>query len=219
MINNELQPGIFRKVILSSAIVSFLCGVLGGCGTGSSTRLQGTKTTGLHGKMSGGQQPIYNASIYLYAAGNTGYGSAFPYAGGAASLLGSHVVMTDTAGNFDITGDYSCPSASTEIYLEGVGGTPDAALADSNANITMLAALGPCGNLSTLKFITMNELTTVASAYALAPFMDGAVEHWDERLKSSWTDERVCLSQYAGERAIWADQHGLASSGRQHSGE
>jgi len=111
--------------------------------------------------------------VYLYAAGNSGYGSAYPYPNGASSLLGSHVVTTDTTGSFNITGDYTCPTLATEVYLEAVGGTPDGTLTDNNPNVIMLAALGPCGNLSGASFITMNELTTVASAWSLAPFMTG----------------------------------------------
>ena len=36
-----------------------------------------------------------------------------------------------------------------------------------------MAALGPCNNLTSSTYIVINELTTVASVYALAPFMSG----------------------------------------------
>jgi hypothetical protein len=166
-----------RTVSFAAIVLSSLCLTLGGCAMSSSTSGSIDPGTGtgpaLQGKVYGGQQPLYGATVYLYAAGSTGYGSAYPYANGAKSLLGSHVVTTDATGSFNITGDYSCPSAATEVYLEAVGGTPDGALADANNNVIMLAALGPCGNLSQATYITMNELTTVASVWSLAPFMTG----------------------------------------------
>ncbi|MGC2497101.1 MAG: hypothetical protein WA374_05130 [Acidobacteriaceae bacterium] len=125
----------------------------------------------LSGRVMGGQQPINGAIVQLYAAGNTGYGSAYPYTTGT-SLLGNHSVVTSGSGDFNITGDYTCPSSSTQVYIEAIGGVPIAGEA-ANPNIITLAVLGPCGNLPSVSFITINELTTVASVWALAPFMTG----------------------------------------------
>jgi hypothetical protein len=125
--------------------------------------------TALHGRVMGGQQPVGSSTLALYAAGNSGYGSAFLYTSGT-SLLGSHVVVSDPTGGFSISGDYTCPSGSTEVYLVATGGNPGGG---PNANLAVMAALGPCGNLSSSTFINMNELTTVASVWALSPFMSG----------------------------------------------
>lgn len=75
----------------------------------------------------GGQQPINQATIQLYAAGKTGYGSAYPYTAGT-SLLGNHVVTTSGEGDFNITGDYTCPSASAEVYITPVLASLDTGL-------------------------------------------------------------------------------------------
>jgi hypothetical protein len=164
---------------LAAVVLSSLCLTLVGCGMGSVSSTAappvGGQTSGskMQGKVFGGQQPLINARVYLYAATTSGYGVGYPYANGATSLLGSNQVFTDVNGNFNLSGLYTCPSDSTAVYLEAVGGTPDTVLADNNPNVIMMVALGPCGAASQDSFITMNELTTVASAYALAPFMTG----------------------------------------------
>jgi len=156
-----------------------LCVALTGCAGGNSVATTTTinppvatpQSASLFGRVIGGQQPINGAIIQLYAAGNIGYGSAYQYVTGT-SLLGNHSVVTSGSGDFNITGDYTCPSSSTQVYIEAIGGVPIAGEA-ANPNIITLAALGPCGNLPSVSFITINELTTVASVWALAPFMTG----------------------------------------------
>ena len=126
----------------------------------------------LKGSLHGGQQPIVGATVQLYATGSTGYGSAATYSSGT-SLLGTNVVTTDAHGDFDITGDYTCPSAATPVYLVGTGGNPGLGAGGSNPSLAIMAALGPCGALASSTFISVNELTTVASIWPLSPFMTG----------------------------------------------
>ncbi len=125
----------------------------------------------LHGTVHGGQQPVNGSTLQLYAAGSTGYGSAYTYSSGT-SLLGTHVVKTDINGGFNITGDYTCPTPATEVYLVATGGYPGPT-APANNNIALMAALGPCGLLSGSTNVNINEITTVASVWALSPFMTG----------------------------------------------
>ena len=166
--------GALRR-IAAGLVCAALCVALSGCAGGNSaavtTTVAAPLAATLSGRVMGGQQPINGAIIQLYAAGNTGYGSAYTYATGT-SLLGNHSVVTSGSGDFNITGDYTCPSSSTQVYIEAIGGVPIAGEA-ANPNIITLAALGPCGNLPSVRFITINELTTVASVWALAPFMTG----------------------------------------------
>ena len=133
--------------------------------------------TSAHGRLMGGQQPIAGASIYLYAAGASGYGGA------ATSLLtasagnqdgsGNWYVKTDASGNWAITGDWSCPAlpSPSYLYVLALGGNPG--VSSANPNIALVAALGPCSGVSASTYVTVNELTTVASVWALAPFMTG----------------------------------------------
>jgi hypothetical protein len=136
-----------------------------------------TAPTSAHGRVMGGQQPVTGASIYLYAAGAGGYGSA------AASLLtssagnqdgsGNWYVKSDSNGNWAISGDWSCPSSPSPSYLYvlALGGIPAGSTA--NPNLALLAALGPCSGVNSSTYVMVNEVTTVASIWALSPFMTG----------------------------------------------
>ncbi len=118
----------------------------------------------MRGQVTGGQQPVSGASIYLYAAGTSGNGQ------GAVNLL-RNAVLTDANGSFGLTGDYTCPSASTQVYLVSSGGNPGLATGTNNSAALMMAALGDCGNLTSSTFTNINEVTTVAAAYALNRFL------------------------------------------------
>jgi hypothetical protein len=123
------------------------------------------------GTVHGGQQPVANVRVHLYAAGSTGYGSAYNYATGT-DLLGNNVVTTDAFGNFTLP-NYTCPSSTTNVYFVGIGGNPVAGMG-ANSNLALMAAFGPCPASNSNYFVNINELTTVAAVYALAPFMTGA---------------------------------------------
>jgi hypothetical protein len=157
---------------VSAVLLSAASLVLAGCSGFTATVPVTVPGVALHGVLHGGQQPIANATMQLYAAGSTGYGSAYPYPNGATSLLGTNVVTTDANGGFTITGDYTCPTAATEVYLVGTGGNPGPGQ-PVNSSIALMAALGPCGNLSASTNLVINEITTVASVWALSPFMTG----------------------------------------------
>ena len=74
------------------------------------------------------------------------------------------------------TGSYTCGQSSTgtsipataQLYLVATGGTTTSTT--SNPALTMVTAVGPCSNLSSTSFDTLNEITTAAAAWALAPF-------------------------------------------------
>ena len=149
---------------LASILAASASVALAGCSMG---RLQPESVTPsavtLHGKVHGGQQPVANTSIQLYAAGATGNGSA-----GTALLV--NPVFTDSNGAFDISGDYTCPSANSQVYITATGGNPGLPGNVNNHALALLAALGDCGSLASVQSISINELTTVAAAWALAPF-------------------------------------------------
>ena len=171
-----------RPLLLSTFVASIL---LTGCSL--SPTAEPTPQTGatIQGRVHGGQQPVVGASVYLYAAGTSGYG------GSSVSLLNSSVqtnnpsnsgkdasgnyhVTTDSNGNFSIGSDYSCTSGQ-QVYLYVVGGNPGAG---SNSAVGMLAILGSCptaGNFAgATPFVFVNEVSTITAAYAFAGYATDA---------------------------------------------
>jgi hypothetical protein len=162
--------------------------LLTGCGANMAAIGTGGSGALLQGRVHGGQQPVVGAQIQLYAAGASGYGStATPlipvgsYARGGApgcvsggGVTCSANVLTDANGSFTITGDYNCPSANAQVYLVASGGNPGLAPGTQNNKLVMMAALGACGRLSSSTTIYIDEVTTAAAAWALAPFLQSA---------------------------------------------
>jgi hypothetical protein len=162
------------RSILASLVLTTLGLVMTGCGTDTQTQSTTVQGSAFQGKAYGGQQPIVGAVIKLYAAGTNGYGSAATdILTGPLGTYPNAYATTGAGGAFNITGDYTCPSYNTQVYLVSIGGNPGLADGTNNAGIGLMAALGPCGALSASTFVLMNELTTVASVWALSPFMSG----------------------------------------------
>lgn len=152
----------------------------------------------LSGHVYGGQQPIWQGHVYLMKASKSGYGTTSTSLLQSASnttadttVLGTpgnpvYYVTTDSGGNFNITGDYTCsynattPADSDQLYLVGLSGnttfTPGTTPTGGSTNpyIGEMAVLGQCPSNGTfaghLSYIYVNEVSTVAAAYALAGF-------------------------------------------------
>jgi hypothetical protein len=113
----------------------------------------------LNGKVLSGTTPVAGAQVQLYSVGQTGYGSA-------PTPVLSAPVATDTSGAFTFT--YNCPTAPGDlVYLVASGGNPGAG---ANPSLQLMASVGSCGTAATTSNVVINEVTTVASAYALAQF-------------------------------------------------
>ncbi|MEI9979861.1 MAG: hypothetical protein WDN23_12860 [Edaphobacter sp.] len=118
----------------------------------------------LNGVVQAGTQPVVGALVSLYAAGTSGYASAsIPI----ASPKATGTITTDSTGSFKIPAGYSCPQLTSQVYLVAVGG--QIGTNDPNPNLALMTALGACSNLSSSP-VVVNEVTTVASASALASF-------------------------------------------------
>lgn len=156
---------INRQSVLFVASSTVAALLLSGCGMTSSpiktTGPTGTSTPATYsGKVMGGQQPVGGITLQLYLTGTSGYGAA-------ATPLGASFTTT-AYGNFNFP-SYTCPGDSRQLFLVGTGGTPIGG--SPNANLALTVGLGAC--TTTPPFINMNELTTVATVYALSGFMTG----------------------------------------------
>ena len=157
------QPATF-----AAAAVTAACLLLSGCAfnaapavsTGPGTATSQIKVTG---SVFGGQQPVIGAVIQLYAVGTNGVASQ------AIPLIATPPT-SGAGGLFSITGMYSCTNA-TQVYITATGGN---AGSGTNGAINLMVALGSCSTLlanAAVTNISINELSTVAAVYALAPFM------------------------------------------------
>ncbi len=123
------------------------------------------------GQVVSGTSSVIGATIQLYAAGATGNASA-------ATPMLTQAVTTDALGMFELSGSYTCGQSSTgtsipttaQLYLVASGGTTSTTSTTSNPALTMVTAVGLCTNLTATSFDTVNEITTAATAWALAPF-------------------------------------------------
>jgi hypothetical protein len=114
------------------------------------------------GKAFGGQQPVVGATISVVAMGTSGYGSN-------GIVLAS--TQTNSSGDFTFAPNaYTCPQTNTPVYLLGIGGNSGFG---NNGSSVEAAALGTCTNAKA-SFVVMNEVTTVATAFALSHFFSTA---------------------------------------------
>jgi hypothetical protein len=119
-----------------------------------------TAATGppVSGVVRAGATPVAGSSVALFAAGVAGYGSA-------ASQIAQ--ATADKNGSFTIAAGYTCPSPTSQMYLVASGGS--AGTSTANPNLVLMTALGSCNALGSAP-VVVNEATSVASAFATAPF-------------------------------------------------
>jgi sugar lactone lactonase YvrE len=156
--------------LLSSLVVLMVFAALTGCGIGKNQQSTADRLE-LSGQVHGGQQPVSGAAIQLYTVGNGGNGSA-------AKPMLDEAVFSDANGNFNITKTYQCtagdPIYGDQVYLVATGGNPGLASGTDNRALVMMAALGDCNTLGRFSYILINEVTTAAAAWAVAPFAASA---------------------------------------------
>jgi len=109
------------------------------------------------------------------ANANTGAGVTVLASGNDSNANAGNDYNTMSAGGFDFNflvsnlPLYTCPSASSQIYMTATGGSPGGT--GTNSALALMVALGSCGSLSSNTYISINEVTTVAAVTALQQFM------------------------------------------------
>jgi sugar lactone lactonase YvrE len=126
---------------------------------------------GLTGTVATGKKAIVGAHVYLFAAGNTGYGlssiSLLSTTETATSDSVGPYVLTNAYGAFTMSGDYTCTTGQ-QLYIYASGGDSGSG---TNSATGLLAAIGPCpSSSSSAVSVWVNEVSTVATAFALAGF-------------------------------------------------
>ena len=159
---------------LPLTLLSFAMFAIAGCGSSSSSSSSSSTPTvaqTIQGSVFGGQQPVAGAEIQLYVAGTPTSGGG--YGQGAIALITAPLPKTNNYGAFTITGKYALPSAPSHFYIVATGGSPGYGN-PVNPSIVLMSAISDCtatGTLSSSLFININEVTTMAAAVALQPFM------------------------------------------------
>jgi hypothetical protein len=170
MMTAKSSMNIASVVATSAALLLAGCG--GALSAGNGASLGSSSPLFIQGLIHGGQQPVSNSTLQLYAVGTGGYNTA-------ANPLLDATVKSAADGSFSISSHYNC-TGSDQVYIVATGGNPGIAPTVSNptpnnAALVEMAALGSCANLlanASTTFINMSEVTTVAGAWSLARFMN-----------------------------------------------
>jgi len=190
MVNRKLLPLLvwpgFSALILLTSCASPVA---------STTPTPGA--AGLRGTVFGGNQPVTQSTIQLFTAGNSGDGSA-------ATLL-TTPVATDNNGSFNLSTPYKCPMSNPEVYITATGGNPGLASGTNNSALALMAALGPCNTVTSATVIDINEVTTVAAVFSLAPFMTSY-----SAVGSGTTDNAALVAAFATVQQLVNNATGVA---------
>ena len=180
MQNSNLLPSLRnRKALIAAIACTTLSLVLSGCGMGSAapagSGLGASSIGGLSGIVHGGRQTVTGATIYAFAAGESGYGSAATLLSTATEGAGVGT-FAFSAGNSNAITCSSAPNGDTSdiLYLVEVGGNPGLSgggTAVANADAVMLAVLGQCATVvANNPSVVINEISTIAGMTALQQF-------------------------------------------------
>ena len=174
-----------RLLLSASLLVAALS--LTGCAASfdpATSRPSLAETGAVSGTAFGGRQPVSGARIYMLQANNTAYagqGIAASSANASTSLLTScdgsdaigFYVLTSASGAFNLNGHTAACTSGEQVYLLSLGGKPDGV--NTNTAAGLMAVLGTCGtDFSSSTTVNMNEVSTIAAAYAMAGFATDA---------------------------------------------
>lgn len=195
--------GRFLLLLLTVPSVAGLTGC--GMGTMSAVGTPGSGELTLAGLVHGGNQPVSGSTIQLYTAGSSGNGSA-------ATPMLNPAVTTDASGNFNITSKYNCVHSTDQVYITSTGGNPGLAAGTNNNALVLMAAIGNCGNLSSTPFLFINEVTTAAAVYALAPFISPSATNAYANIGASSTNTTGLANAFLNAQLLANISNGTAAT-------
>jgi len=172
--------------------------LLSGCGIGALAPASDPVSSGavISGIVHGGQFAVYNATVNLYEAGYTGYGSAGTKLATATTNSTGNFQFTKNSGTGTpngTTATWQCDSAhpSAQIYIVASGGNTQGTgtTTPNNTAAVFLAALGQCTTVSTGTTVVLNELNTAATVYALANYINPGTTAGTESIGTSSTTQ------------------------------
>jgi hypothetical protein len=147
--------------LIAAAILAAVALTLTGCAIDATNTASSSGSANITGLIHGGPNPVANATVSLYATQSNGYG-------GAALQLGTSTTSA-ADGSFSFNASsYTCP-AGQQAYVVSSGGNTGANAA--NPNSLLIAAIGPCANLTAATSVWIDEASTIAAAYALSNFI------------------------------------------------
>ncbi len=150
--------------VLCASISVGILSLTTGCGVQTMAGPTDTPLSAIGGIAHGGMQTIQGGTVTLYATQSNGYG-------GAALQL-APTTTTDTLGSFTLAPNVACPAGQYAYITIAAGDTGGASV---NSNSLLMTALGKCSDLYsgttyTGQPVWVDEVTTVAAAYALGNF-------------------------------------------------
>jgi hypothetical protein len=119
--------------------------------------------TGFSGKVMAGTTPIIGASVQIYAAGQTGNGSA-------PTALLTTPLITNSSGGFTVPASFTCPYNNSVLYAVARGGQAGSTGA-VNAGTVLASVLGLCNGITGSPAFTINEVTTAATVWSMQQFL------------------------------------------------
>ena len=179
----------FLAALAASAVLTSGCSNMM---TTSSTLSPQSSGGQLSGTVHGGSQPVAFSTVTLYYAGQSGMGSGDPSGGASGAPIVAAVTASADDGNGSFSfqksatngqvtsgNTFSCPASGDPlVYVVARGGNPlnnhDSSV--NNSASAFLAVFGLCSQINASSFVSMTEVTTVASMVALQQYFNPITE-------------------------------------------
>lgn len=159
-------------LLASSAILTAGCANMATTASGVNSLTTGAT---LGGKVHGGNQAVFGATVNLYYAAQSIYAPAILAATTTTAADGSFSFIKNPVDGQTTTGNtYSCAAGDPVVYVVAKGGNTlgNGDTSVNNSAAAFIAVYGTCDELKASNFVDMTEVTTVATMTAVQQFFD-----------------------------------------------